>query len=213
MKNFKHFILTRYNTQQIDGGYLCDDLNKARKWMEARAKLFEKTRESVLSQEGDFEWIISIDKRTPNDLVQQIVTDERMRIVNCDIRDVFHEIKVDAPWVITSRLDNDDIYLPGAVKAIQTSFSMKVIIIDIPYLIKSGNQLYTSDRPTPNSPFLSLVNRSKDPRNCYTRPHNKMMVTFRENNPIFTGRKELAYMVIHGANQKNRIPKNSKRVK
>ena len=49
---FKHFILTRYNTQQQDdGSMLYDDMKEANKWMESRISLFEKTRKSVLDQE------------------------------------------------------------------------------------------------------------------------------------------------------------------
>jgi len=206
---FKHFILTRYNTQQQpDGGFLCDDLNKARKWMDDRMKLFEKTRESVLSQEGEFEWIISLDKRTPNRYIQEIVNDKRIQIVHCDIRDTFDEIKVEEPWVITTRLDNDDLYLPGAIKAIQSCFTTQEIIIDLRYYQKKGKTLYSSgpngtERHAPNSPFLSLIERTnKKIRTAFARPHTVMIDEYKGTWP---SREVFAYQVIHGKNAANKI--------
>lgn len=206
---FKHFILTRYNTQQQpDGGFLYDDVKKANKWMEERMKLFKKTRESVLSQEGDFEWIISLDKRTPNRFIQEIITDERMKVVHCDIRDTFDEVEVEEPWVITTRLDNDDLYVPGTILAIQRQFTNQEIIIDLRYRQKKGKDLYTSgpngsERHAPNSPFLSLIERNDHRiRTAFCRPHAKMI---EEYKGIWASREPLAYQVVHGNNAANKI--------
>jgi hypothetical protein len=209
---FKHFILTRYNTQQQpDGGFLYDDVSKANKWMEARMKLFEKTRKSVLDQEGEFEWIISLDSRTPNRFIQEIITDSRMKVVNCDIRDTFDRIELEEPWVITSRLDNDDLYLPGAVLAIQSCFTNAEIIVDLRYYQKKGSKLFSSGterdgwvRPNPNSPFLSLIEKTNKEkiRTAFARPHNLMT---NEYKGVWPTNDVLAYQVIHGANAANKI--------
>lgn len=207
-KGFSHFILTRYNTAfDVNLKRLYDKPN-ADKWMDEREPLFEKTKESVLFQKGDFKWIISIDYRTPEKYLKKIFTDDRMIMIHCDIRDAFKEVEVGG-WVISSRLDNDDCYLPGAVKAIQSAFSEKESIIDIPYYIYDGKDRWTSERYTPNSPFLSLVN--KDKRNCFARPHNKMSRSFGKS--IFACREPKALMVVHENNQKNHILPNSKKVK
>jgi hypothetical protein len=187
---------------------LYDDMRSANKWMEGRIKLFEKTRKSVLEQEGDFEWIISLDKRTPRRFVEAIITDERMKVVHCDIRDTFHEIDVDTPWVITSRLDNDDLYVPGTIKAIQACFTAQEIIIDLRYRQKRGNTLYTSgpngtERRAPNSPFLSLIEKTDHRiRTAFARPHALMI---EEYKGIWASREPLAYQVVHGSNAANKI--------
>ena len=206
---FKHFILTRYNTQQQDdGSMLYDDTKKANKWMEDRIKLFEKTRKSVLDQDAEFEWIISLDRRTPRRFVEEIITDESMRVVHCDIRYTFSEIKVETPWVITTRLDNDDLYVPGTIKAIQDRFVPEEIIIDLRYRQKRGNTLYTSgpngsERRAPNSPFLSLIEKTDHRiRTAFARPHALMI---EEYKGIWASREPLAYQVVHGSNAMNKI--------
>lgn len=202
-KEYSHYILTRYNTQQINGGYLYDDPVNADRWMDERMKLFEHTRASVLSQEGDFQWVISLDKRTPNRYVMDIITDPRMIVIDCDVRDTFKQIQVDTPWVITSRLDNDDLYLPGAIMAIQRCFAHKEEVIDLRYNQKCGDDRYGSGRVMPNSPFLSLVECvDKNIRTCFCRPHSKMPT---EYNAIWADGGPFAYMVIHGKNVVNKI--------
>ena len=200
MKAFKHFILTRFN----QGIY---DRPDAEAWMEDRMELFKATCESVLIQDVEFEWVIEIDSRTPQS-VRDVIThdDDRIDLFDSRITNYFEWFnRPNEPWIITSRFDNDDIYLPGALRAIQSCFTAQEIVIDIPYYQKKGNDLYTSARPTPNSPFLSLIEKSDKEviRTCYARPHNLMSQDWPVG--IFASRDVLAYMVIHGNNLGNRI--------
>ena len=114
---FEHYILTRFNY----GLYSDNPYNVLNpdKWMEHRLKLFEKCRESVLSQDVDFTWLIAMDSNTPLKYMDQIFIDGRMNPVFCDIRKVFEVAKPNTAWVITTRMDNDDTYNPGALEAIQ----------------------------------------------------------------------------------------------
>ena len=211
MENFEHFILTRYNTQFFDGGFLYDN-EGADEWMEERQPLFAATRDSVLSQEGNFKWIISVDKRTPEKFLKKIFTDKRMIQVNCDIREAFKEVKTKGKWVITTRLDNDDRYLPGAIKAIQEEFEPKLKVIDIDYeqlFLKTGKR-YTSERKGPNSPFLSLIEPSDRIMTAFCRPHSVLHTGYPIGNEKVTIdghkiRKVYAYMIIHGKNAFNSI--------
>jgi len=157
-------------------GFLYDDPKKANKWMDGRKKLFEACRKSILSQEGDFEWIISLDKRTPNRYIQHIVCDSRIAIVHCDIRDALKEEPVETPWVITSRLDCDDQYLPGAVRAIQRKFRPRLRVIDFEYneLEWETGKLYSSRRHLSGSPFISLVEPSSRIKTAFCRPHGQV---------------------------------------
>ena len=190
----KHVILTRFNL----GLY---DRPDADEWMRHRMKLFENTRESVLSQEEDFEWILSMDERTPNRYIQEIVCDSRMAIIH----EHPNTYKPDG-FTITTRFDNDDLYLPGAIKAIQDCFVEEELVVDLKYVqvrdgvfYASGSALDGHSRPRPNSPFLSLISKEK---NCYARPHTKMINDFRG---IFASKKIYAYMVIHDRNLANKI--------
>lgn len=184
---FKHVILTRYNL----GLY---DKTGAEQWMKHREILFRKTRESVLSQEGDFEWWLSVDERTPGWWLKKIFTDPRMHITFEHPK----EFRCDG-WVITTRLDNDDIYLPGAVKAIQSCFETKELVIDLRYEQLCDGDKSSSWRTRPNSPFLSLVSKT---RNCYARPHSKMLT---EAPGVFASDDILAYMVLHDRNLGNKL--------
>ena len=200
-------------------GLLYDDPKKAKKWMDDRMGLFEACKESVLSQEGDFEWIISLDKRTPNRYIQKIITDERMSVVNCDIRDALKEKKLDTPWVITSRLDCDDQYLPGAVKAIQRKFRPRLRVIDFVYneMDWHTGKLYGSRRHLSGSPFISLVEPSSRVKTAFCRPHGQVggeypmvgdwSTRWGELTRINHVRLEEAYalMVCHGGNITNEI--------
>jgi len=203
-KEFKHVILTRFNTQAFDGKLIYDGPD-GDKWMESRMKLFVKTRKSVLDQKEDFLWVIGIDKRTPLRFQDEILGDDpRVTLFEGDVREYFKWSKFTKPWVITTRLDNDDLHLPGAIKAIQDCFTHEELVIDLVYEQKKGNERYTSERTRPNSPFLSLIEKNNKPiRTCYARPHNKMSEDWRKG--IFASREVLAYMVLHGKNAANRI--------
>lgn len=189
LQKLRHVILTRYNL----GLY---DRPDAEEWMKHRMPLFEATRESVLNQEGEFEWILCMDERTPNRWLQDIICDSRMAIMYEHPSQFRSE-----GWTITTRLDNDDIYRPGAVKAIQDKFTVMEMIIDLRYQQLYNGELYTSERTSPNSPFLSLVENGAK-RTCYARPHSKML---QEYAGIFASDEAHAVMVIHDNNLGNKI--------
>ena len=202
-KQFSHYILTRFNF----GLY---DKEDADEWMSARMGLFEATKESILSQEGEFQWIVSVDSRTPVKYLKKIFTDKRMIKVTCDSRVAFDDIKPKTPWVITTRMDNDDLYLPGAVKAIQEQFKPEIRVIDIEYNQLYKGKRYTSERRGPNSPFLSLVEPSDRVKTCYCRPHYKLLDGYPTEDGLVSipGKKTrvvYAYMVIHKSNMANKL--------
>ena len=142
-----------------------------------------------------------MDDRTPYRYLADIICDERMTISH----EHPNTFKPDG-WTITTRLDNDDTYLPGAIKAIQDRFTEQEIVIDIKYRQLHNGVLYSSgievdgwERTRPNSPFLSLISKEK---NCYARPHTKMLKDF---SGIFASKEYLAHMVIHDKNLGNKI--------
>lgn len=213
LKGFSHYILTRFN----NGIY---DREDSAQWMRDRMKLFADTKKSILSQKGDFKWVISFDEKTPEAVIEEVCTDDRMISTTKDIRNCFEDIKVNTEFVITSRMDNDDQYLKGAILAIQKEFQPQVYVIDIDYYqydtvngqkYTSGNKLKKEKlRELPNSPFLSLVEPSDEIHTCYCRPHNKLIDGYPNNKAIRTIpakkiRKPFALMVIHDENMMNKI--------
>jgi len=195
-QKLRHVILTRFNLGLYDSP-------GADEWMEHRLPFFEKTRESVLSQKGDFEWWLAVDSRTPGWWLKKIFTDPRMHITNEHPK----EFRCDG-WTITTRLDNDDLYLPGAIKAIQSRFTHKEMVIDLRYSQLCDGVYYTSgierdgwERQQPNSPFLSLIENGVT-KTCYVRPHSRMLQIAKG---IFASNDRLAVMVVHDRNLGNKI--------
>jgi hypothetical protein len=177
MKQFKHFILTRFNTMYMTDHMLYDDKKKADDWMKGRMKLFEKTKKSVLSQDGEFTWVISVDKRTPKKFLDKI-QGEGIIITNDDIRNIFlsGEVISDAPWTITTRLDNDDVYVEGAINRIQSRFEplLKVIDVNFKKLDTESGKYHPSVWKWQNSPFISLVEPSDRVLTAFCRPHGQV---------------------------------------
>lgn len=211
-ERFKHVIMTRFNNgiydkteEQLKGLTPVE-------WMKQRYSLFKATRESVLTQKGNFEWVISFDPNTPDGYVQKCITDDRMTATCDDVRDYFTGMDIVEPWVITSRIDNDDLYRPGFVKAVQDAFEEKLMAIDIDYYQYDIRDLqkYTSERYTATSPFMSLVEPSDNVKTVYCRPHNKIVdgYPFKDGNrkiPAVKIHGQYAYMVIHNDNMANKI--------
>ncbi|WP_421708485.1 glycosyltransferase [Algihabitans sp.] len=113
-----HFILTRFNVlkvkqTQADAPSL--------EWLTHRFDLFERfCLPSVLSQdETDFRWLIYFDEKTPDEFQERVrgYGDTRIRSifvppggatldkVKAHIR---AELPDETPWILTTRLDNDD---------------------------------------------------------------------------------------------------------
>jgi len=196
LQKLKHVILTRFNLGLYDSA-------TAEEWMAQRWPLFVRTRESVLNQEGDFEWRISVDRRTPGVWLGRMANDKRIRLSLDHPKEFRSE-----GWTITTRLDNDDLLFPGAVKAIQDAFEPRTLVVDLKYYQLYGGKLYTSgrnednwERPNPNSPFLSLIEHGAK-KTCYARPHSKMIEDF---DSKFASNDVYACMVVHENNLGNSV--------
>lgn len=166
--------------------------------MERRIELFKATKESVLSQNVPFSWWLSFDINTPLEVINELCVFPIMYPMNEDIRTFQPE-----GWVLSTRLDNDDILLPNALEEIQTAAKMfkgREMVIDIGYekVVKATGEKIPSDRPRPNSPFLSLLSNKS---NCYCRPHTVMPDVY----PSYKVDKVLAQMVLHGGNAANTV--------
>ena len=133
-----------------------------------------------------FTWLIAIDAKTPDNMLTKIMAftpeNTELTIIRNDkfLRTVSHA----APYILTTRLDNDDILLPWAIGAIQDNINKKmdVEVLDL-YGYQydghhpDGNALYyTSGRNRPNSPFLSVweKNTGEKLKTCFYTNHTNM---------------------------------------
>lgn len=164
----KHYILTRWNLS-LEGQSIYNNpaISDPQEWMSHRMKLFEKyTLPSVLNQTNrNFQWLMSFAPETPKEItdkydypfvkcIYQYPTDYMRGLYGTVLRDGDH--------LITSRLDNDDMLEPFYVERIQAVFDKQDFLIVDPdgrqLDLKTG-KFYTSARKTPNSPFLSLIEK------------------------------------------------------
>ena len=174
----KHYIITRYNLKLYDRP-------DAEEWMRHRWRLFQRTKESILSQQGEWEWVVLVDPRTPDEWRERIGNTQTLFVAPNE-------------WYISTRIDNDDYYLADDVFVqIQGKAQEQEMVIDIDYYQECDEVFYTSERPTPNSPFVSLVDRGDW---VYKRQHTHLA----DGIPaVKLG--VLAVMVIHDRNLANKL--------
>lgn len=205
MSEFTHFVLTRYNIELYNLSEA-----EAELWMQHRYHYFEKCRASVLSQDAEFRWVIFFDERTPWNWISKICTDPRMEAFFGGVLEYPFADKADTEWIITTRFDNDDRYLPGALAAIQSKFMPMVMCIDIDYFGYNNQHYYTSNRGTPTSFFISLVEHRSNVAGVFYTQHNQVRSAYPVNGektriPEIMIKQPYAVMVVHGNNLANKI--------
>ena len=218
-EKFSHVILTRFNTKEDNEGKLLYDKEGADEWMDHRMPLFAETKKSVLNQNrSNFTWVISVDERTPKKYLKEI-KGPGIKIVNCNVLDVFADYKLDTPWVITTRLDCDDILMPGALEMVQQAFEPKLKVIDFNsfQLDYATKKLYGGTIGKVQSMFLSLIEPSDRVLTAFCRPHTNLAEGYPLGGNREEGYRQLtrissehierrgAIMVCHDRNAGNRV--------
>ncbi|GAA1421035.1 glycosyltransferase [Agrococcus citreus] len=124
MSDFEHFLLTRFAVRIKPGAPLPSD-----EWLRSRISIFEAIcLPSVLRQSTQsFSWLLFVDSSVP------VATRERLErvlpknaevvIVDavCEERTIVHALlkRATKPYVVTSRLDNDDAIDPDYISIVQ----------------------------------------------------------------------------------------------
>ena len=222
---FKHYIFTRWNLLDKDTTiYNNPAVKDPEEWTKHRAKLFKRTLESVMLQTcTDFTWLLAFAKETPQHITDALKTFPHILIIReypADwLRRIWHTRKGD--WLITSRLDNDDVILPEYIETVQSYFDKTFKLVDVggyQYDLATKKH-YDPDRAGCTSPFISLIEQvgtpwqsiSKDPKEAkliedpvktvYYCSHSKMEWHF----PSVKDKKRLYKMVIHDKNISNKV--------
>lgn len=165
--NFKHLILTRFNTG-FDGPFSCSP-----EWLDHRFGLFERfCLPSVLSQtRRDFDWLIFAHPETPPPFrarLESLSSDPRIRL--CLVRrpdDIFacaaRTIPDSCSHLITTSLDNDDAIGTRYIEHIQDKFQgqdFEILNFTTGYrLAVRAGKLYRNRVAGPN-PFVSLIEKA-----------------------------------------------------
>lgn len=210
-KMYTHLIICRYN-QNLYSTNPYNILDKD-KWMTDRLIKFKRLLNSLNKQTClDFKFIVFVDNKTPDKHRKEI-----FNLINCTLKNVKWEIseqkietflknlKINTDFIITSRIDNDDEYLPNFVKTVQESFNRREEVIDVKGLQYDliNNKKYTSGRETPNSPFISLVEKNGTIKSVYYCSHTNMCKNFKCRFADNVGYQYIQN--IHDNNIKNKI--------
>lgn len=164
--NFTHLLITRFNVPWVDG------VSPNETWLKDRIKLFLKyCLPSVYKQTNiNFKWIIYLDINTPKraleilnayiqyntHLIKVSTFDEMKKQVSNDVLNLCDN---NSKFVITSRLDNDDLFSPYFIDLIQQNF----IPSHNSFINFSGGVCYHlqkqlfSEYTYPNGPFVSKI--------------------------------------------------------
>jgi Putative rhamnosyl transferase len=175
-RNFTHLLLTRFNTAM---GYAPSSKRLEADWLTHRLALFEQYCLPSVSgqQDVDFHWLVFFDAATPAwfrakisasaPLVRPIyvegpASDEILR------RFVIETGLVSSPYLITTRLDNDDAIAKDHLRLVQDAFCGQAReFITFP----SGLQLFRDHLYQvnwPSNPFLSLIEAVEDEQSITT---------------------------------------------
>lgn len=221
MQGFKHIIITRFNLSQRwnkdkSGKKVLDN-----KWLEDRYNLFEKyCLPSIKGQTNqNFEWWVYFDNATneifrkKNLVLQSIYPNFRAKYENTydefeinmpkEITSYLHKKNIE--WLITTRLDNDDIFAIDSVDIIQKSFPLEdMVIIEIPkgLTLEIGYKTRLRRISRLGNPFISLsenISSNKHVKGVYYHQHGHWKNTKRK----IASDKEQWIQVIHEKNLSN----------
>ncbi|WP_412984221.1 glycosyltransferase [Pontimicrobium sp. IMCC45349] len=219
----KHFLITRFNLknkQTLKDNLILNPLSND--WLENRFELFEKyCLPSVINQsKQNFIWCLCFDIDTPIEYKNKIDSIlKNYKNYNAIYIDGFQNLKIGVKnfistqitnndkFIITSRLDNDDILNKDFISTIQKKFiTQHNTIIDL----NNGYKFYLKDNPQKSellifnsklNPFVSIIEHSSNFKTILDKPHNKWDNTYKKVN---YSEKALWIQVIHEQNAFNR---------
>lgn len=215
---FRHYLITRFNLRnpkwdvtKNNETLLNDD------WMEHRMWLFSNfCFPSVAAQTTtDFEWLIYFDSTTPakyrTEIEKLTAGHNNIRIFFIDgMPDFYPAIKSlvldeasQSDFLITSRIDNDDCIHKDFIREVQNRFdNQEYQAIDIikGYSLQIRPQVMLGKKEHIFNPFISLVERNRDPKTVWFSDHNMWK---KETRITRITNKRLWLSIIHEKNKVN----------
>lgn len=221
MRTFKHIIITRFNLPQR---WNADKQGKTvldSEWLKERFELFEKfCLPSIIAQTSqNFEWWVYFDINTDNLFKKRIESIEREyknfkpkfehsyeafeANMPKDISQYLVDVEID--WLITTRLDNDDMLARNTVKLLQKNFSFNNTLLEIPYgytleLIKTPKLRKVHSELNPFISYIENIKEGKFVRSVYYYQHSE----WKDVSRINVSKKPQWVQIIHEKNVFNR---------
>ncbi|MDZ4748609.1 MAG: glycosyltransferase [Saprospiraceae bacterium] len=194
---FTHLLITRFNIKVSGlGPEGLDSSSVNEHWFEERMKLFEMIcAPSVLGQTNtNFTWLIYVDPTTDlerftllkdSPIAIELIFAEDFLAMK---RDIISRIRaVSSPYVITSRMDNDDVVSSIYIQTIQDAFQQKdklIINLNSGFDYHSQVHLLTKWNKRFRNGFMSLIEAQNAASiySVYGFPHWKPPVDFAIHN-------------------------------
>jgi len=226
----KHFLITRFNLKNKTWAAQENDIyvSLTNEWLDNRFELFNTyCLPSVKNQSNqNFFWFIFFDKDTPEayknmteeiagtypnfipvfiDGFEELEPSLNKRVISMTDKNEF---------VITTRLDNDDIIHRDFIKTIQELFVPQVnTVIDL----RLGYQLILSENfendiriyKSSFNPFISVISNLENLETCISQEHSKWKKC---PNIIINDKKYLWIQLIHKKNKLNKKLRSLKKV-
>lgn len=214
---FDHYLITRFNLRnpQWDltknkGSLLTDE------WMDNRLWLFENfCFPSVIAQENkNFSWLLYLDVTTTaqfRDRVEKLIANYPfIKVFYIDGMSVFQSSitayiaqNATQPFLITTRIDNDDCVSTHYIDEIQKCFSeQEYEAIDIikGYSLQIEPQFILGKKEHVFNPFISLIERNSSPKTVWANDHTMWK---KETRIQQLTEKRLWMSIIHEKNKVN----------
>lgn len=205
-----HFVLTRFNVRSFY--HVSDPTDE---WLSERLRLFRQYCLPALADQTsrDFLWLVFLDHLSPEWFRQEIEKDSLGKFETVYVTGRFTAATVSeavmartkSPYVVTTRVDNDDAVARDFIQAIQTCFQHQ----DFEFINLVNGAQYAEGkvylRPYTKNPFLSLVEAvgTSRPATVFVEHHYRVD----EHGPVRNIRTAhpMWLQVIHGGNVLNEI--------
>ncbi len=217
---FKHYLITRFNLR-VDVWNVTKNNEKllTDEWMDNRMWLFENfCFPTILSQTNqNFDWLLYFDSNTKeiykNKIINLVSNHNNIKVLFVDampsfmpelLKNIAQETK-DIPYLITTRIDNDDSIHIDFINEVQKQFNQQEyraidfingysLQIEPKYLLGKKDQLF--------NPFISLIEKNENSKTVFYQDHRLWK---RDKNVTQISKKRLWLSIIHQRNKINRF--------
>jgi hypothetical protein len=217
---FQHLLITRFNLKNPDWKFtknndtLLDD-----QWMKDRMELFQNyCLPSVVSQTNkNFKWLLFFDSSTSDffkNEIQKTVLDYSNILIfyingmpefDSSILKYVSENTKDKPYLITSRIDNDDCIHIDFINEVQQKFNnQNFMAFDFikGYTLQVEPKIMLGKKEHIFNPFISLIEKNENPKTVWHYVHNMWK---KEPRVTQVTDKRIWMSIIHKKNKVNKF--------
>ncbi|MDQ7961589.1 glycosyltransferase [Flavobacterium lindanitolerans] len=215
---FKHYLITRFNLRNPDWNVTKNNETLLTdEWMEDRMWLFENfCFPSVVAQTNtDFNWLLFFDTTTPEkykSAITNLISDKtNIKAFYIDgmpefypaIQQFISEDAQNVPYLITSRIDNDDCIHKNFINEVQHKFqSQEYQAVDVikGYSLQVKPRYILGKKEHIFNPFISLIEKNENPKTVWFNDHTLWK---KETRITQITDKRLWMSIIHEKNKVN----------